>query len=150
MYISSFHFISPCFVTSIFQNFWSFSSCFRVFPIYLIRFICYKTEMGLYKKKMYVPLFHFVSPCFVTIFEQVFKKKKKKKKKMYVSSFHFISPCFLRNKHISNILVCFIMSQSFFLYILFVLFVTKQKWVYKKKDVCFIVSFHFTRFRNDL
>ena len=25
----------------------------------------------------------------------------------------------------------------------------KQKWVYKKKDVCFIVSFHFTLFSNE-
>ena len=41
------------------------------------------------------------------------------------------------------------MSQ-FFLYILIISFVTKQKWVYKKKkDVCFIVSFRFTLFRNE-
>ena len=47
MYVSLFHFITFCYVTSIFQIFWSVSSCFRVFPIYLIRFICYKTEMDL-------------------------------------------------------------------------------------------------------
>ena len=40
--------------------------------------------------------------------------------------------------------------SGFFLYILFVSFVTKQKWVYKKKkDECFIVSFRFTLFRNE-
>ena len=40
--------------------------------------------------------------------------------------------------------------SEIFLYILFVSFVTKQKWVYiKKKDVCFIVSFRFTLFRNE-
>ena len=44
--------------------------------------------------------------------------------------------------------------SEFFLYILIVSFVTKQKWVYKKrkkkkKDVCFIVSFCFTLFRNE-
>ena len=71
-YVSSFHSFSLCFVTSIFQIFWSVSSFFRVFPIYFNRFICYETEMGLYKKKMYVSSFHSVSPCFVTSFEQVF------------------------------------------------------------------------------
>ena len=73
MYVSLFHFISLCFVMSIFQNFWSVSSCFKVFPIYLICFICYETEMGLYKKKRcYVSLFHFISPCFVTSIFQNF------------------------------------------------------------------------------
>ena len=47
MYVSSFHFVSLCFVTSIFQIVWSVTSCFRVFPMYLNRFICYGTEMGL-------------------------------------------------------------------------------------------------------
>ena len=47
MYVSSFHFVSLCFVTSIFQIVWSVTSCFRDFPLYLIRFICYETEMGL-------------------------------------------------------------------------------------------------------
>ena len=47
MYVSLFHFISLCLVTSIFQIVRSVSSCFRDFPRYLIRFICYKTEMGL-------------------------------------------------------------------------------------------------------
>ena len=47
MYVSSFHFVSPCFVTSFEQVFWSVSSCFTVFPIYLNRFICYETEMSL-------------------------------------------------------------------------------------------------------
>ena len=65
MYVSSFHFVSPCFITSIFQIFWSVSSCFRDFPLYLIRFICYETEMGLYKK-VSVSLLYFVSPCSVT------------------------------------------------------------------------------------
>ena len=53
--VSSFHFVSPCFVTSTDQGFWSVSSCFRIFPIYHIHFICYETEMGLQKKKY---LFH--------------------------------------------------------------------------------------------
>ena len=52
MYVSSFYFVSPCFVTRIFQIFWSVSSCFRVFPLYLIHFVCYKTEMGLYIKNV--------------------------------------------------------------------------------------------------
>ena len=40
--------------------------------------------------------------------------------------------------------------SEFFLYILIVSFVMKQKWVYKKKkDECFIVSFLFTLFRNE-
>ena len=47
MYVPSFHSVSFCFVTSIFQIFWSVSSCFRDFPLYLICFICYETEMGL-------------------------------------------------------------------------------------------------------
>ena len=47
MYVSLLHFVSPCFVTSFEQVFWSVSSCFTVFPIYLNRFICYETEMGL-------------------------------------------------------------------------------------------------------
>ena len=47
MYVSLFHFVSLCFVTSIFQIVWSVTSCFRDFPLYLIRFICYETEMGL-------------------------------------------------------------------------------------------------------
>ena len=46
-YVSSFHSVSLCFVTSIFQIFWSVSSCFTDFPLYLICFICYETEMGL-------------------------------------------------------------------------------------------------------
>ena len=72
MYVSSFHSISPCFVTSFEQVFWSVSSCFRVFPLYLIRFICYETEMGLWnKKKMYVLSFLFVSLCFVTSIFQI-------------------------------------------------------------------------------
>ena len=64
--VSSFHFVSPCFVTSFEQVFWFVTSCFRVFPIYLNRFICYETEMGFKKKKDDVSLLHFVSPCFVT------------------------------------------------------------------------------------
>ena len=50
MYVLSFHFISLCFVTSIFQIVWSVTSSFRDFPLCLIRFICYETEMGLWKK----------------------------------------------------------------------------------------------------
>ena len=72
MYVSSLHFVSPCFVTSFEHVFWSVTSCFRVFPIYLNRFICYETEMGLKKKKNDVSLLHFVTPCFVTSFEQFF------------------------------------------------------------------------------
>ena len=48
--VSLLHFVSPCFVTSTDLGVWTVSSCFRVFPIYLIRFICYETEMGLLKK----------------------------------------------------------------------------------------------------
>ena len=51
MYVSLFHSVSLCFVTSIFQIVWSVTSCFRDFPLYLICFICYETEMGLYKKQ---------------------------------------------------------------------------------------------------
>ena len=58
--------VSPCFVRSIDQGFWSVSSCFRVFPIYLNHFVCYETE-----KKVSVSPFHFVSPCFVTSYDQV-------------------------------------------------------------------------------
>ena len=47
MYVSSFHSVSPCFVTIFEHLFWSVTSCFRDFPVYLIRFICYETEMGL-------------------------------------------------------------------------------------------------------
>ena len=69
MYVSSFHSVSLCFVTSIFQIFWSVSSCFRVFPIYHLL----RNRNGFIKKKnMYVSSFHSVSPCFVTSFEQVF------------------------------------------------------------------------------
>ena len=112
MYISLFHSVSPCFITSFEQVFWSVSSCFRDFPLYLIRSICYETEMGLY----------------------IYKKKDV----CFIVSFRFI---LFRNEHISNFLVCFILFQSFFLYILFVSFVTKQKWVYKKK--MYVSSFHF-------
>ena len=52
-------------------NFWSVSSCFRVFPLYLICFICYETEMGLLKN-ISVLSFHFVWLCFVMRIEQVF------------------------------------------------------------------------------
>ena len=45
--VSLLHFVTPCFVTSFEQFFWTVTSCFRVFPIYLNRFICYETEMGL-------------------------------------------------------------------------------------------------------
>ena len=45
--VSSFHYVSSCFVTSIEQVFMVCFICFRVCPIYLIRFICYETEMGL-------------------------------------------------------------------------------------------------------
>ena len=44
--VSLLHFVTPCFVTSFEQFFWTVTSCFRVFPIYLNRFICYETEMG--------------------------------------------------------------------------------------------------------
>ena len=45
--VSLLHFVTPCFVKSFEQFFWTVTSCFRVFPIYLNRFICYETEMGL-------------------------------------------------------------------------------------------------------
>ena len=45
--VSLLHFVTPCFVTSFVQFFWTVTSCFRVFPIYLNRFICYETERGL-------------------------------------------------------------------------------------------------------
>ena len=109
VYVSLFHFVTFCYVTSIFQIFWSVSSCFRVFPIYLIRFICYETDMGL-KKMMYVSLFHSISPCFVTSLNK---------------SFGLLHPV-----------------SEIFLYILFVSFVTKQKLVYKKKNL-YVSSFHF-------
>ena len=56
---------------SIIQIFWSVSSCFRVFPIYLIRFICYETEMGLKKKKdvCFIVSFYFTL-FYVTSIEQ--------------------------------------------------------------------------------
>ena len=67
---------------------------------------------------------------------------------MYVSSFHFVSPCFITS--IFQMFGLFHLVSEFFLYILFISFVLKQKWVYKKKkDVCFIVSFCFTLFRNE-
>ena len=47
VYVSLFHFVTFCYVTSIFQIFGSVYSCFRVLPLYFIRFICYETEMGL-------------------------------------------------------------------------------------------------------
>ena len=74
MYVSSFHSFSLCFVTSFEQVFWSVTSCFRVFLIYLNRFICYGTEMGLFlkKKRMYVASFHSDSLCFVTSIFQIF------------------------------------------------------------------------------
>ena len=66
---------------------------------------------------------------------------------MYVSSFHSVSPCFVTSfeQVFWSVTSCF----RVFLYILIVSFVTKQKWVYKKNDVCFIVSFCFTLFRNE-
>ena len=38
--VSSFHFVSPCFATSLDQSCRFVSSCFRIFPIYLMRIIC--------------------------------------------------------------------------------------------------------------
>ena len=71
-----------------------------------------------------------------------------KKKKMYVSLFHSVSLCFLTS--IFQFFGLFHPVSEIFHYILFVSFVTKQKWVYrKKKDECFIVSFHFDLFRNE-
>ena len=147
MYVS-FHFVSLFFVTSIFQIVWSVTSCFRDFQLYLIHFICYKTEMlFFFKKKMYVSAFHLVSFCFITsIFQIVWsvsscfrdfplylirfivtKQKwvhKKKKQVCFIVSFHFILFC---NKHISNLFGLFHPVSEFFLYILFVSFVMKQK-----------------------
>ena len=124
MYVSSFHSISLCFVMSIFQIFWSISSCFREFPLYLIRFNCYETEIGL--------------------------KKKKKKKKMYVSLFHFVSLCFLTSifQIVWSVSSCF---RVFLKYLnRFICYETEMGLYKKKKDVCFIVTFRFTLFRNEL
>ena len=72
MYVSSFHSVSLCFVTSIFQIVWSVTFCFRDFQIYIL-FVSFVTEQKwVYKKKMYVSSFHSVSSCFVTSFEQDF------------------------------------------------------------------------------
>ena len=72
---------------------------------------------------------------------------------MNVSSFYFVLLCFVTS--ICQIFGLFHPVSEFFLYILFVSFVTKQKWGYEKKkkkkyDVCFIVSFRFTLFRKEL
>ena len=96
MYVSLLQFVSPFFITSFEQVFWSVTSCFRVFLIYLNPFICYKTEMGLYKKKKRCMFHHFTL---------------------------FLHPV-----------------PEFFLFILLVSFVTKQKWVYKKKKKKMYVS----------
>ena len=171
MYVSSFHFISPCFVMSIFQMFWS---CFILFQFFLyILIVSFVTKQKwVYKKKKkkkYVSSFHFVSPCFVMSIFQIFwsvsscfrifpmylnrffvmKQKwvynKKENKKMYVS-FRFI--LFL-NEHNSNFLVCFILFQSFS-YISYSFHLLRNRNGFKKKkDVCFIVSFYFTLFRNE-
>ena len=128
MYVSSFHSVSLCFVTSIFQIIWSVTSCFRDFPLYLIRFICYETEMGLLKKKdvCFIVSFRFtlfrnehISNCLVCyILFQRFSS--------IFSSFHLLrnrngfikkSICFIvtlrytlfRNKHWPRCLNCFIL-----------------------------------------
>ena len=51
--------------------FWSVSSCFRDFQLYLICFICYETEMGLLKKDV----------CFIY---------KKEKDVSFIVTFRFI------------------------------------------------------------
>ena len=75
-----------------------------------------------------------------------------KKNKMYVSSFHFVSLCFIMSCF--KFFGLFHPVSEFFLYILIVSFVRKQKWAYKKnflakKSICFIVTFRFTLFRNN-
>ena len=166
MYVSSFHSVSPCFVTSFEQVFWSVSSCFRDFPVYLIRFICYETEMGLLKKKdvclivsFRFTLFHneHISNflvCFILFqsfsyisysFHLLLKRNgfiKKKKKKMYVSSFHSVSPCFVTSfeQFFWSVSSCF---RVFPLYLIrFICYETEM--VYKKKSCMFhhFISFH--------
>ena len=116
MYVSSFHFVSPCFITSIEQVFWSVSSCFRVFPIFLyILFVSFvMKQIWVYKRKkkkkkiktlriVFVSSFHFVTLCFVTSSDQGYRSV----------SIHFT---LFRNEHISNFLVCFIVSFRFTLF----------------------------------
>ena len=121
MYVSSFHSVSPCFVTSFEQVFWSVTSCFRVFLIYLVRFICYETEMGLYKKKdeCFIVSFRFTLfrnehilnflVCFI-LFQRFSSisywfhllrnrngliKKNAWLRKVSVSLLHYVTPCFV-------------------------------------------------------
>ena len=99
-------------------------------------------------------LFHPVSEIFLYILFVSFVTKqkwvyKKKKDVCFIVSFHFT---LFRNEHISNCLVCYIQFQIF-LYVLYISFVTKQKWAYKKKclakqSICFIVTLRYTLFRN--
>ena len=74
--VSLSYFILPCFLMSYDQDCRSISSCFRVFPLYLICFIYYETEMSLKKIErlgiVSVSLFHFISPCFITRTNQGF------------------------------------------------------------------------------
>ena len=109
MYVSLFHFVSPCFVTSFEQVFWSVTSCFRVFLIYLNRFICYETEMGFLKKK----------GC------------------IFIVSFRFT---LFRNEYISNFLVSFILFQRYSTISYSFHLLQNRNGFIIKKDVCFIVS----------
>ena len=58
--------------------------------------------------------------------------------------FHSVS-----NEHISNFLVCFILFQSFSSISYSFHLLRNRNGFIKKKDVCFIVSFRFTLFRNE-
>ena len=144
MYVSSFHFASPCFVTSIFQIFWFVSSCSKVFPIYLIRFICYETEMGLYFKK---DVCYIVSFCFIYETKRglfiCYKNRNGfiKKSVCYIVSFRFT---LFHNEHISIFLVCFILFQSFF-YISYSFHLLRNRngFIFQKKKNMYISSFHF-------
>ena len=103
MYVSSFHFVSLCLVTSIFQIFWSVSSCFTDFPHISYSFHLLRNRNGFIKKEK--------DECFIV-------------------SFRFT---LFRNEYILNFFGLFHPVSEFSLYILIVSFVTKQKWVYKKK-----------------
>ena len=117
MYVSLFLFISPCFVTSIFQIFLVCCILFQSFSYisYLFHLLRNRNEFIKKKDVCFIVSFRFILfrnehwisllVCFILFqsfsyylshficyeTEMGFKKKKK----MYVSSFHFVSPCFI-------------------------------------------------------
>ena len=126
----------------------NFSSCFRDFPLYLIGFICYETEMGLWKKnawlrKVSVSLLHYVTPCLVTSTDQ---------------GVWTVSSCFVTNEtnetdHQWELLlvcfICFILFQSILEYSLYILIVTsvsvtEKKTCPKKTCVVFVQYMHLS------